>query len=353
MTLQNAVTSETACQGTGAALSPGAAGGNRPMAGLAAWVITDGKPGMDVQARGVADALGLAYEMKTVAPTGWHRRFSPWGGVAKRQRFGEPGAQFAPPWPDVAIATGRLSIPYIRAVARFAGPGTYRVVLQDPKMPAKTADLIWVPQHDKRRGENVVTTLTAPHSFTPARIAAIRAALPDAIAALPSPRVAVVLGGKNAVYEFSDEADNRLGGALASLAKLGASFMITSSRRTHEHLLQATLDATKDNPRIVYDGAGDNPYPAFLCGADILVVTADSVNMCGEAAATGKPVYVFHPSAGSAKFGRFHDALRAYGATRDLPPVVEALPNWSYAPLDSAGDIAAEVERRWLQRQKA
>ncbi len=32
----------------------------RPLAGARCWLITDGKAGMDVQARGVADALGVA-----------------------------------------------------------------------------------------------------------------------------------------------------------------------------------------------------------------------------------------------------------------------------------------------------
>ena len=37
-------------------------GAARPLAGAQGWIITDGKAGMDVQARGVADALGLAVE---------------------------------------------------------------------------------------------------------------------------------------------------------------------------------------------------------------------------------------------------------------------------------------------------
>ena len=41
------------------------------------------------------------------------------------------------------------------------------------------SDLIWVPEHDLRRGPNVMTTPTAPHSFTPARLAALRFAVRD------------------------------------------------------------------------------------------------------------------------------------------------------------------------------
>ena len=163
----------------------------------------------------------------------------------------------------------------------------------------------------------------------------------------------MILGGKNAVYKFTLQDDQRFADGLASLADAaggGASFMITSSRRTHARLLDAVLDATSKFQRIVYSGDGPNPYPDFLANADIVVVTADSVNMVGEATATGKPVYVFEPSGGSAKFTRFHEALRHYGATRPLPETVKTLPDWHYEPLDSAASIAREIEARWLRR---
>lgn len=323
---------------------------NRPLAGARAWIITDGKMGMDVQARGVADALGLAYEMKRIEPRGLSKIVAPWGPVARRERFGEPDSLFAPPWPALAIATGRASIPYIRALRKRAGARTFTVVLQDPRAGTGIADLVWVPEHDRLRGHNVVTTLTAPHSYSAERLTELRNSMPGDIAGLPGPRVAVVLGGKNAVYKYRDEDDDRFEASLRSLGSHGASFMITPSRRTHPRLLRKIDAATRDLPRILWDGEGPNPYPSFLAHADMLVVTADSVNMCGEACATGKPVFVFSPSGGSAKFRRFHDALQTHGATRPLPAAFDALPAWSYQPLDSATRIAREIEERWLRR---
>lgn len=323
---------------------------DRHLAGARGWVITDGKAGMLVQARGVADALGLAYETKQVSPSGIFKLTAPWGPVSPKERFGSASSAFAPPWPQVAIATGRASIPYIRALKRLAGAATFTVVLQDPRAGTKIADLIWVPEHDRLRGANVITTLTAPHSFSPERLRALRQSMPAEIAALPAPRVAVVLGGKNGVYKFTDADDDRLEQALAAMAALGASFMITPSRRSHQRLVRAVDSATRGRPRILWDGSGENPYPAFLAHADCLVVTADSVNMTGEACATGKPVYVFTPSGGSSKFSRFHEALRAYGATRPLPAHFDAWQTWAYDPLDSAHTIAAEIEHRWARR---
>jgi mitochondrial fission protein ELM1 len=322
----------------------------RPLAGLKAWLITDDKAGMRVQVEGVATALGVDWELKQVAPHGIWRFAAPYGPPDPRDGIGV-GKLLAPPWPDIAIATGRLSVPYIRALRKHAGVATFTVVLQDPKTSARTADLIWVPEHDRRRGANVITTLTAPHVFTPERIAELRGGVPKQIAALPGPRVAVVLGGKNAVYKFTDDDDDRLEASIASIARLGASFMITPSRRSHQRLVRAVLRATEGSPRFLWDGAGENPYPAFLAHADLFVVTGDSVNMTGEPLVTGRPVYVFEPSGGSAKFRRFHESLRRYGATRTLPDEVKSLDGWTYEPLDSAAAIAREIEARMHRRQ--
>jgi len=306
---------------------------------------------MVVQCRGVDDALGLDYAHKLVTPSGLARLLSPWIGPARSERVGQIGSTFAPPWPDIIIATGRLSIPYIRALSRLAGPDTFTVVLQDPKTGLRTADVIWVPEHDHLRGANVVTTLTAPHSFSQARLSQLRHAVPVEIARLPSPRVALLLGGRRGACKFAEADLRRFVGAMRSFVTLDASFLITPSRRTPSALLQAIDEATWSRPRILWSGEGENPYPNFLAHAGILVVTADSVNMTGEACATGRPVYVFQPAGVSAKLIRFHEALRRYGATRTLPDKLTSLATWSYSPLDSASKIAAEIGRRWLRQQ--
>jgi mitochondrial fission protein ELM1 len=320
--------------------------------GLKGWIISDGKAGHDVQSRGVFEALGLDYQMKRVDPRGLWRVLSPWGPVSPAERIGTPASQFHPPWPDFAIAVGRLTTPYIRALKRRAGRHAYTIILQDPKVGTGAADLYWVPEHDALRGSNVITTLTSPHGFTSRRIAELRRTMPAEIAALPAPRVAVMLGGPNGDYRYTPAVLARLVSALRALAGLGAGLMITPSRRTPAEIAASVRDATDGLRRLVWSGEGDNPYPHFLAHADVLVVTADSVNMVGEACATGKSVYVLQPEGGSAKFGRYHAALRKHGATRPLPERLERLETWSYTPLNTAETIAAEIARRWLERRQ-
>ena len=59
----------------------------RPLAGRSAWIITTGAAGMDTQTRGVADALGLAYEMKPWRRSGIFKLLAPWGPVAPARAF--------------------------------------------------------------------------------------------------------------------------------------------------------------------------------------------------------------------------------------------------------------------------
>ena len=123
--------------------------------------------------------------------------------------------------------------------------------------------------------------------------------------------------------------------------------MATPSRRTPKDVATAVraILATAPGRAFWWDGTGDNPYLAMLALADAVVVTADSVNMVGEAAATGAPVHVWRPQRGGhRKIDAFLGALEREGIIR---PWRGALERWSYAPIDATGVIAAEMARRY------
>jgi mitochondrial fission protein ELM1 len=324
-----------------------------PLKERTAWIFSDGKAGHESQSLGVAEALGVNVELKRVKPGGIFRLISPWGPVSPGERFGEVGSATAPPWPAVAIATGRTTIPYLRALKRRAGSQTFAVALMDPRVSTGVADLVWVPEHDRRRGANVITTLTAPHRFSATKLSALRAIVPPEIAALPRPRIACLIGGPNSEYRYTSDDERRLISRLASLAESGGSLMITPSRRTPPALASALESAGKRSNVIFWNGTGPNPYADFLANADLFVITADSVSMTCEAAATGRPIYVFEPAGGGGKFRRFHDALAAYGATRPLPDGDRPLDVWTYEPIDSARRIADEINSRWQRTATA
>lgn len=311
------------------------------------WVLTDGKAGDEVQCLGVAEALGLAPSIRRVAPRAPWTWAMPWGPIDPREAPGRPGSPIAPPFPDLLIASGRRAVSYLRRVKRASGGRTFTVFLKDPRTGAGAADLIWVPQHDRLRGANVLVTLTSPHRISPVRLAAARAAPPAALAALPAPRAAVLLGGDSRHHRFTPADVERLVEGLGRVAAGGTSLMVTASRRTPAVLAERVRRLVDERGGFFWDGQGDNPYLPMLALADGVIVTADSVNMVGEACATGRPVFIFEPAErhpGAARKAKlFVGGLIEQGAARFFDGHLES---GAYAPLNSTPVIAAAIAER-------
>lgn len=301
--------------------------------------MTDGKPGMENQCLGLAEALGLAPDVRRVHPRAPWRWLPPHLWVAPLRAVDG----LTPPWPDLLIATGRQTVAPALAI-KASSPQTFAVQIQDPVFGRGRFDLIAVPEHDGVSGSNVATTLGALHRVTPARLAEAADRFRAMLAPLPRPHVAVLLGGTNKQYRFTEERARTLA---TGLARLPGGLAVTPSRRTDPAALDIIRAALAQKPAVIWDGSGENPYFGFLALADAIVATGDSVSMVSEACATGKPVYVFDLAGRSRKFERFHRALRERGFAR---PFDGTLADWRYTPLDDTGRVAAEVRRRFARR---
>lgn len=340
-----------------AAAAPGAASGPSGAPLRTCWVVTDGRAGIENQALGLAEAIArrmpLDIMVKRIIVTAPWRMLprALWGDPFAR--LGGEGALLRPPYPDLWIACGRLSTPLTMAVKARA-PETFTVQLQDPRAPSRAFDLIIPPTHDRVRGPNVFPIIGAANRVTRERIAAEAALLEAALGDLPRPRVAVLIGGPNRIYRYTERQRRFIAKELRALADCGAGVMATPSRRTEPATVRALESALDGAPHFLWDGAPvaglDNPYFAMLGLADYILVTADSVNMATEAAMTGKPVqflalerapYVI----GQGKFGRFRRALRLRRAARAF---TGRLRRWSYEPLDETARAADEVIRRFI-----
>jgi mitochondrial fission protein ELM1 len=304
---------------------------------LTCWIITDGKAGDENQCVGVAEAMGLRHELRRVSPRAPFTWFMPKGPIDPREGPGKPGSPIAGEPPDVVIGSGRRAAAYVRAVKKLSGGRTFTMFLKDARTGTRAADFIWVPAHDRLRGDNVLVTLTSPHKVAQAALAAARANPPREIAALPSPRVAVLVGGDSRHHRFKPEDITRFTQALSALAAQGVGLMGSRSRRTPEALAALVGETFTRARGWWWDGSGPNPYIALLANADYIVVTADSVNMIGEAAATGVPVLVFEPSGGHGKIGKFLNGLADHGSVHRFDG---NLVGARYEPLDSTVTIA-------------
>jgi hypothetical protein len=292
------------------------------MTNITALALTSGNAGHEVQCLGVIERLGLTPMIKHVSKT-W---LAPYGTPRLDASFF--------PLPDLVVAAGRLSIPFARAIKK-AKPSCIVVIMQDPRCSVKPFDLVWVNEHDKLRGANVISTLTSPHRLTLEKLETEARKLPP----LPSPTFGVIIGGASNIHSFNEEDAAILAEKLKALNK---PLYITPSRRTGEQQIKVMQEILKGTPHFMWDmKTGENPYFGILGKADTLIVTSDSTNMLSEAAFTGKPLYAYKMKGSHKKFDAFHHSLLEKGIMRWFEGSLE---HFTYAPLDSTGEIVQKIK---------
>ena len=238
------------------------------------------------------------------------------------------------PVADIMISCGRQTV----APALFLKnwPATSRFIhLLHPRVGLGKFDLVVVPAHDfanKTHGlpANVIPTLGALNRLTPDILAQAYQKWHPLWAALPAPKIAVLLGGTNSVYNFDTKQAARIGAMFRQTHdQTGASFLVTTSRRTDSKILPIIRQFLAPIPHFAWAGDAPNPYFGLLACADHIIVTADSINMVSEACFTGKPVYIMHlpgkklgkylsfgPFQKPDKFAMFHQSFATQNYTR-------------------------------------
>ena len=320
---------------------------------LRIWAVSDGRAGVENQALGLAEAVARQrpadVTVKRIAYGPVLARLPSLLNLFPRRALAAGADPIEPPWPDLWIAAGRATLALSIRVRTWSQRRSFVVQAQDPRLPARLFDLVIPPEHDRLRGANVLPLIGAPNRATPERLAAERDRFAQALAPLPHPRVAVLIGGRSRAFDLSEARAEALATELdLALEKAGAALLMSFSRRTPEAAKAVLTQRLKRRPGLIWDGAGENPFFAFLGAADVVAVTEDSTNMAAEAAGTGKPVLVLKLDGDSRRLRKFHTALQACGAAR---PFAGAFDSWDYEPLRETDRAAAEILRRMDLRE--
>jgi hypothetical protein len=305
---------------------------------VSAWVISEGLAGLRAQALGLAEAAGLAPEMRELKPA------APWKWIAAKF-WPNPLAAVADavraPLPALAIGCGGMAGAVLAALRR----NSMRVVqVQNPRMDISRFDLVIANSHDQLTGPNVIVTRTALHRVTPDRLATQADLWRDRLAPYRRPLVAVLLGGSNGRYRLDRDAGARLAVDLATMAqrdKVGV--VVTPSRRTDPAVTEVIRTALAPVGGWVWDLAGENPYFGMLALADLLIVTQDSVSMISEAAATAAPVMI---AALPGHWQRQELFLKPLLDADRIRPFAGRFATWPVSPLNDTPAAAAEMRQR-------
>lgn len=304
------------------------------------WIIVEKDLiGTENQCVGVAEALNISYEIKHIALRQPWKTLSPYLGFEQSWSF---IPALSGPWPDIIIAGGRKAIAAARYIKKQSGGKTFTVLLQNPRIKSKAFDLIAAPAHDEVRGENVISTIGAPNRMTQDKLAAAKIKF-GAFESIPSPRVAVLIGGNSKTHKLTKPIMKKL---IHDLKNLNCGLMMTASRRTGAENLDMLKHA---HVGFLWDGTGENPYMGMLAWADYILVTADSVSMLSDAGTTGKPVYIIALEGGSSRFQSFYDLLQQNKIAR---PFEGQLESWSYEPLRDSEVVAHKIHQMLSPRKR-
>ena len=292
------------------------------------WILDDGKPGHTTQSVGLAEALGWPYEIKKLA-------FTPLAGLGTvlRSRLGATllgvdtarSDELTAPWPDVAIATGWRPAPVTRWIGEQSRGHTRTIQLgRKGGRIAEVYDAVIacgyfrLPPHPRRIETTAPLNRVSADSLTRAA-----AHMPDLFEGAAAPHMALLMGGSSRRHVLGPDLARRIGAEVRAFAEeAGGSVFAVTSRRTGDAATRALAEGLGEAARIDRwrDGRKDNPYLAALALADVIIVTGESESMLAEAAACGKPVYIYPvPEKPPGLWSRLEDAVvdHAYAALRN------------------------------------
>ncbi|MDE1901281.1 MAG: mitochondrial fission ELM1 family protein [Alphaproteobacteria bacterium] len=313
------------------------------------WVLADDRVGHTNQSLGVAEKIGCPVKIKNVRYTNLIRLPNFMRETSLMGFDAESVQRIHGPWPKLVIGTGRRMSPALRFIKMASGGQTKIIQILNPEAGYKDFDLIVIPNHDYKfkQASNVLRATGALNRVTLPKLKKEAEEWQQAVAHLPQPWVAVLIGGDTRFFNFTETMAAELG-RLASKAAhdLGGSLLITTSRRTNPKIADAFL-ANVNVPAYVHRWASAtaNPFFGFLGLADYIVVTGDSMSMCSEACASEKPVYVYAPSGMlSAKFERLHKELYDKSLVRPFDGHLQK--GWEAStvnPTDQIAEMAANL----------
>lgn len=326
--------------------------GFQPAEPLEVWCVTDGRAGIENQALGLAEAIArrtpadiLMKRVRLRTPWSWAPVSLVPNPKLTTTLESDP---LTAPWPDIWIGCGRASLPFSMNVRQWSNDRTLVVQLQDPRVNPREFDVVIPPVHDQLEGPNIFPIIGACHRVTPERLEEAKQDYPTALDDLPAPRFAFLIGGKSKRQDITGPRAREIAELAVSLQRMtGGALMTTLSRRTGAAARAQFRARLAPHCDVFFEGEGLNPYFAMLASAHFVFVTADSVNMATEAAATGKPVYILAVDGRAGKIDRFHKSLVERGCARPFNGQIES---WAYNPLLETDRAAAAVLSLWSTR---
>ena len=309
---------------------------------LKALLLTQGMHGMISQTEGLAKALKLNFKHQKIKLKPFWNLIPPILTPVSENLLTEKFVCDC----KIVISCGRKSVIPSAALKKRFGNEIFNIHIQDPKVSYKHFDLIISPEHDKIKGDNVLTTKGSIHYLTKKEIA-------DNSKYLQLDKgkkqvVAFIIGGPNKYYNYSEEQVHFIFNKVKNLFTPDKfKIVVIPSYRTPERIIKKAFNTFGFNHHVVKT-IDKKAYLGSLALADYIIVTCDSTSMISEAAVTGKPVYaaMMKPNRNIRRFKSFYNQFKELGIIKEL---TDSIDSWSYDKLDEVNRIAPLIKEKMKQ----
>jgi uncharacterized protein len=267
------------------------------------WVLLTPKPGDNNQSIALATYIGLPYVLKYLDwIAGEHEERALCDALLNdtpkaandRRCLG-----LIEPWPTAVICCGRRTERFALWIKAQSECSTK--VLKIGRAGRSIAEydlLVATPQFPIPPLPNVIQAAFPP-MLKVNRVNLVRgqgSIAPGSLAPLPKPWFLILLGGEVKQYRPSGPALKKAAQTIQDAADCaGGSVVISTSRRTPETMLSATIDGLTRTPYVYRwstPSAAENPYAQLLKESAAAFVTADSISMIMDASNCGTPTFV-------------------------------------------------------------
>jgi hypothetical protein len=319
------------------------------------WLLLDDRVGNRSQVLGIGKALNLMYISKNFQ----YNRLSILPNIFLQNTIkhvkNSDRQQFIAPWPKIVIGCGRKSAPIGLWIKKQSNNYSKYIQIMWPSYPYNNLDIIFTPIHDNIKNiHNVVQIQTSPNIINNKLLNESRVKWRNDLDPLNKPRIGLIIGGDTKKYKFKPLHIKLLFKKISSIMNDNGSIMVSTSRRTSkECLIQLKKEIKKLKIKTLLWDINDNspnPYFGYLTFSDLVVVTGDSVSICSEVCATGKPLAIFAPEDITLKKHKiFHKLLIKKGIAKYLEDFkIKDLKNFNYIPINESENIAKIIKKKYL-----
>ncbi len=262
------------------------------------WLLLGDRLGDNAQILALGARLGFPSEEKYLRHNKFYHLPNSLKGASLVSLQKESSSPLKPPWPDLVIMAGRKNVSAARWIKGRSGGKTRMVTIGRPRAPLDLFDLVLTtPQYRLPKPENVIELQVPLSGIRSEALDHARETWRHVLDPLPSPHIAVLVGGETTTCVFDPVAADRLGRLASTYAKsVGGSLLLTTSPRTAPtaaDALFASISVPAELHRWTREKSAVNPYLGYLALADQVIVTCDSASMIADAVAAEKPVLLF------------------------------------------------------------